>query len=150
MEQRFDFGASVRLTRNVRNDGTFPGVAVGQLLIRRGSIGHVINVGTFLQDQVIYTVNFLEAGRVVGCREEELIAADAPWVNSRYETREKVRARLALAVNGEQLVAAGAIGEIFKVLREHAGQVHYHIHFADGRLLQVPESLLEPCSEATS
>lgn len=148
MEQRFDFGAAVRLTRNVRNDGTFPGLEVGKLLIRRGSIGHVINVGTFLQDQVIYTVNFLEEGRVVGCREEELIAADAPWVNSRYETREKVRARLTLAVNGEPLVAAGAIGEIFKVIRE-AEQVHYHVHFADGRLLQIPESLLEPCVEET-
>jgi nitrogen fixation protein NifZ len=83
MEQRFDFGEAVRLTRNVRNDGTFPGLEVGNLLIRRGSVGYVMNVGTFLQDQVIYTVNFLDHGRIVGCREEEQQPAD--------ETREESR-----------------------------------------------------------
>lgn len=147
MEQRFDFGAAVRLTRNVRNDGTFPGLDVGNLLIKRGSIGYVMNVGTFLQDQIIYTVNFLDQGRVVGCREEELIGADEPWVESRFETREKVKARLALSVQGEVVAAAGSIGEVFKVLRDLPGGVQYHVHFSGGHLLQIPESLLEPHHE---
>ncbi len=47
-EGRFEFGESVRVTRNVRNDGTYPGMDVGTLLIRRGSVGNVIDVGTFL------------------------------------------------------------------------------------------------------
>ncbi len=154
MEQRFDFGEAVRLTRNVRNDGTFPGLEVGNLLIRRGSVGYVMNVGTFLQDQIIYTVNFLDQGRVVGCRDEELISAAAPWVESRFETREKVKARIALSIRGEVVVEAGASGEIFKVLRdlpaEGAAVVQYHVHFPGGHLLQVPESLLDSPEEGAS
>lgn len=140
----YDYGDQVRLTRNVRNDGTYPGMAVGNLLIKRGSIGFVMNVGTFLQDQIIYTVNFLEQGRIVGCREEELIGADEVWVESRFETREKVRARLGLSVRGEVVVVPGAEGEVFKVLRDLPGGVQYHVHFPGGHVLQVPESVLDP------
>lgn len=149
MEQRFDFGVAVRLTRNVRNDGTFPGLDVGNLLIKRGSVGYVMNVGTFLQDQIIYTVNFLDQGRVVGCRDEELISADEPWVESRFETREKVVSRLALSIRGEVVVPAGSTGEIFKVLRDLESGVQYHVHFPGGHLLQVPEPLLDALPETT-
>ena len=69
---RFEYGDEVRVTRNVRNDGTFPGAEVGELLIRRGSTGFVRDVGTFLQDQVVYSVHFVDADRLVGCREQEL------------------------------------------------------------------------------
>jgi nitrogen fixation protein NifZ len=147
MEQRFDFGVAVRLTRNVRNDGTFPGLDVGNLLIKRGSIGYVMNVGTFLQDQIIYTVNFLDQGRIVGCRDEELINADEPWVESRFETREKVVSRLALSIRGEVVVPAGSEGEIFKVLRDLPDGVQYHVHFPGGRMLQVAENLLDSPEE---
>lgn len=150
MEQRFDFGVAVRLTRNVRNDGTFPGLDVGNLLIKRGSVGYVMNVGTFLQDQIIYTVNFLDQGRVVGCRDEELIGADEPWVESRFETREKVVSRLALSIRGEVVVPAGTSGEIFKVLRDLESGVQYHVHFPGGHLLQVPETLLDTLPAAES
>ncbi|MCX7086952.1 MAG: nitrogen fixation protein NifZ [Methylococcales bacterium] len=67
-EGRFEFGELVRVTRNIRNDGTYPGMEVGEFLIRRGSLGNVTNVGTFLQDQIIFTVHFLSSGRMVGCR----------------------------------------------------------------------------------
>lgn len=139
----YDYGDQVRLTRNVRNDGTYPNMAVGNLLVKRGSLGFVMNVGTFLQDQIIYTVNFLEQGRIVGCREEELIGADETWVESRFETREKVRARIALALRGEVVVPAGTEGEVFKVLRDLPAGVQYHIHFPGGHVLQVPETLLD-------
>lgn len=140
-EERFDFGEAVRVTRNVRNDGTYPGKAVGELLVRRGSVGHVIEVGTFLQDQVIYTVHFLEQGRMVGCRAEELIPADAPWNPSRFEFRDKVLCNRHLSVNGEVIVEAGGEGEILKVLREYQ-PVQYHVRFP-GRTLQVSESVLD-------
>ncbi|MBI5331462.1 MAG: nitrogen fixation protein NifZ [Betaproteobacteria bacterium] len=143
MEHRFDYGDSVRLTRNVRNDGTYPGLEVGNLLIKRGSTGFVMNIGTFLQDQIIYTVNFLDQGRIVGCREEELIGVDEPWVESLYESREKVRSRLALSVDGEVVVPAGTEGEVFKVLRDLPDGVHYHVHFLGSRMFQVPEAFLE-------
>jgi nitrogen fixation protein NifZ len=142
MLPRFEFGDAVRVTRNVRNDGTFPGMATGNLLVRRGSVGYVMNVGTFLQDQLIYTVNFLDQGRIVGCREEELLGADEPWTPSKFETREKVRAALTLAVDGEVLVPAGTEGEVMRVIRDDAG-VQYHVHFP-GHVLQVPERVLAP------
>ena len=90
MNARWEYGDGVRLVRNVKNDGTYPGLPVGAPLVRRGTIGHVIDVGTFLQDQIIYSVHFLEEGRIVGCREEELIDIDEPWIESRFEVRQKL------------------------------------------------------------
>jgi nitrogen fixation protein NifZ len=148
--ERYDYGDEVRLIRNVRNDGTYAGLDVGAPLVRRGSVGHVVNVGTFLQDQVIYSVHFLSEDRVVGCREEELIAADAPWTPSRFEFRDKVISRINLAVAGEIVAAVGDEGEILKVLRnEDPAQVQYHVRFP-GRTLQVPENLLLPVEQEES
>lgn len=141
-EERFDFGERVRVTRNVRNDGTYPGKEVGDLLIRRGSVGNVIEVGTFLQDQVIYTVHFLDHGCMVGCRAEELIPADAPWNPSRFEFRDKVVCKIDLGVQGQIIVNKGSEGEVLKILRGEQ-PIQYHIRFP-GRTLQVPESVLEP------
>lgn len=142
MKPRYDYGDSVRLTRNVRNDGTYPGMEIGDFLVRRGSIGFVQNVGTFLQDQIIYSVHFLDANKIVGCRQEELISADEPWNPSLFEFRDKVVCNKALAINGEVLVEKDAQGEVLKVLRDVPGEVHYHVRFP-GRTLQVPESVLE-------
>jgi nitrogen fixation protein NifZ len=121
---------------------------MGHLLVRRGSTGHVLSVGTFLQDQLIYSVHFLDVDRIIGCREEELIGADEPWNPSRFETREKVRTRLTLAVQGEVLVPAGAEGEVMKVLRDAPGGIQYHVHFP-GHVLQVPEHILEALEPET-
>jgi len=142
MLARFDFGDEVRVIRNVRNDGTFPGLETGQLLVRRGSVGHVRDVGTFLQDQIIYTVHFVDQDRVVGCRQEELIAASDDWVPSLFEFRDRVLAKVALAIRGEVIVAAGDGGEILKVERDAPGGVAYEVRFP-GRTLLVPETALE-------
>ena len=147
MRYEFDMGDAVRVIRNVKDDGTYPGADVGQLLVRRGSVGHVVDVGTFLQDQIIYSVHFLDINRIIGCREEELIGADEEWVPSRYEFREKVRTALPLGKEGEILVPQNALGEIIKVVRHAQGGVAYQVHFFDelpGRLLQVPETALLP------
>jgi nitrogen fixation protein NifZ len=145
MQPRWDYGDAVRVTRNVRNDGTFPGIATGELLVRRGRIGHVRNVGTFLQDQIIYSVHFLDEGRVVGCREEELIGADEAWIESRFEVRQKVRAARALAIRGEVRVPPASRGEVLNIDRAEARGVLYHVHFdcLPGNPLLVPESALE-------
>lgn len=136
-------GDAVRLIRNVRNDGTYSGAATGDLLVRRGSVGVVVDIGTFLMDQIIYSVHFIEIGRVVGCREEELQGEDEEWVPSVFETRERVRAGLSLSANGEVLIAQGAIGEVMQVLRRD-GQVVYHVHFdcLPGRIFAIPEGSL--------
>ncbi len=145
IDARWEYGEPVRLIRNVRNDGTYPGLDTGAPLVRRGSIGYVVDVGTFLQDQIIYSINFLEEGKIVGCREEELIGAEEPWIPSRFEFREKVIATKGLSVNGEVLVEIGAIGQVIKVVRHAPGGAAYHIHFDSlpGRLLQIPEDALE-------
>jgi len=146
-EGRFDFGESVRVTRNVRNDGTYPGLDVGVLLVRRGSVGHIINVGTFLQDQVIFTVHFLSQDIMVGCRLEELISTDEPWNPSRFEFRDKVVCTIDLGVNGQVIVTKGSDGEVLKVIRDDA-LIQYHVAFA-GRMLQLPETALAPAHPET-
>ena len=142
MLPEFEFGNEVRIIRNVRNDGTYPGMSIGELLVRRGSTGFVMNVGTFLQDQLIYTVNFLELNKIVGCREEELISIDEVWIPSKFESREKVRSRITLTVRGEVRVTPGMEGEILKVFRDENKGVLYHVIFHD-QVLQVAENSLQ-------
>lgn len=142
MLPEFEFGDEVRIIRNVRNDGTYPGMSIGEPLVRRGSTGFVMNVGTFLQDQLIYTVNFLELNKIVGCREEELISIDEAWIPSKFESREKVKSRITLTVRGEVRVTPGMEGEILKVFRDENDGVQYHVIFHD-QVLQVPEKSLE-------
>lgn len=144
MLARWDYGDAVRVTRNVRNDGTFPGVRTGELLVRRGRIGHIRDVGTFLQDQIIYSVHFLDEGRLVGCREEELIGIDEAWIESRFEVRQRVRATRALVIRGELRVPLGSRGEILNLERSPTQGVVYHTHFdcLPGNPLLVPEAAL--------
>ncbi len=144
MLPRWDYGDAVRVTRNVRNDGTFPGVDTGELLVRRGRIGHVCNIGSFLQDQIIYSVHFLDEDRVVGCREEELIGIDEAWIASRFEVRQKVRAARPLAIRGEIRVPLGSPGEILNLERSEQQGVIYYSHFdcLPGTPLWVPEAAL--------
>ncbi len=142
MRPKFEYGEAVRVIRNVRNDGTYPGEATGRLLIRRGSVGFVRDVGTFLQDQLIYTVDFLEAGRMVGCREQELQLESDPWIPTRFEFRDKVTPKTPLGIAGDVIAEPGDEGEIEKVLREQESGPAYHVRFS-GRTLQVPESALD-------
>lgn len=144
MLPRYEYGDQVRVIRNIRNDGTYPGQPTGRVLIRRGSLGYVRDVGTFLQDQLIYSVEFVEAGRVVGCREQELQDADAPWIPTRFEFHDKVTPTQPLGIQGEVIATPGTEGEIEKVLREHPGGPAYHVRF-QGRVLLVPESALNFC-----
>lgn len=143
LQPRFACDEAVRTIRNLRNDGTYPGQPTGALLVRRGSIGYIRHIGVFLQDQIIYTVHFLDAGnRSVGCRENELIPAEAPWMPNRFERGDRVSARLALATGDERVAASGATGEIIAVIREPEA-IHYHVLFGQ-RVFRVPETALAP------
>ncbi|MBK1720847.1 nitrogen fixation protein NifZ [Thiocystis violacea] len=148
MRPQYDYGDQVRVLRNLRNDGTFPGEPTGTLLIRRGSTGYVKDVGTFLQDQIIYSVHFLDSDRIVGCREEELQPADAPWTPSRFEFRDLVATRQPLGIEGRVMVQTGEVGEVIRVLRDHPGGVAYHVHFPDRNTLVVPETALTEAESA--
>lgn len=141
MKPLYTYGDEVRVTRNVRNDGTYPGIETGAPLIKRGSVGYVQNTGTYLQEYTIYSVHFVEQDLLVGCKEEELLLASDPWTPSLYEFRDKVESRISLSIKGEVVVSPGDVGEVLKVLRDD-DTVNYHVRFP-GRTLLVPETALQ-------
>jgi len=71
---KFEYGQKVRSKKFVRNDGTFPGREVGDILVSKGDIGYVTSIGTFLQQFYIYGIDFYELGYRVGMRGKELDA----------------------------------------------------------------------------
>lgn len=68
----FGFGEKVRAKRTIRNDGTYAGREIGDVLAKKGEIGYVVSIGTFLQQFYIYGVEFLESGNRVGMKRKEL------------------------------------------------------------------------------
>lgn len=68
----FDLDQKVRVTQLIRNDGTFPGIKTGTILLQEGDTGYVCGIGTFLQRYYIYSVHFLDKQMIVGCRKEEI------------------------------------------------------------------------------
>lgn len=143
MRLKYDYGDAVRVVRNVRNDGTYPGLERGDLLVKCGSVGYVQSVGTFLQDQLIYSIHFMDIDRIIGCRAEELQPENDPWIPNSFEFRERVVTLLPLCKQGEVVAKQGAEGEIQKVLRNLHEGIFYHVRF-NGRTLQVPESAIAP------
>ncbi len=73
---QFDIGQKVRVRKLIRNDGTFPGKEIGETLAKKGDVGYVISIGTFLQTSYIYAIHFLNTGYIVGCRSKELEFVD--------------------------------------------------------------------------
>ncbi len=71
----FSYGDKVRAKRNVRNDGTYAGKEIGDLLCKKGEIGYVVTIGTFLQQFYIYGVEFMDSGNRVGMKLKELESA---------------------------------------------------------------------------
>ncbi|MCK7499382.1 MAG: nitrogen fixation protein NifZ [Comamonadaceae bacterium] len=73
---RFEIGERVVSRSVVRNDGTFAGRDIGDVLVQRGELGYVRSIGGFLQRHYIYAVEFVESGRQVGMRAKELCTLD--------------------------------------------------------------------------
>jgi len=73
---RFDYGERVVSRSVVRNDGTYRGYDVGDVLVHKGDVGYVTSIGTFLQQYYIYAVEFVETGHRVGMRAKELCTLD--------------------------------------------------------------------------
>jgi len=111
----FDYGEQVRVIKNIRNDGTVMGADRGDLLVRRGSIGHVKGIGRFLQDQIIYQVHFMDQGFTIGCRDTEVCGVDEPWIERVFERGDKVSVQQSLGSGGEVVVATGEIGIILGI-----------------------------------
>ncbi len=73
---RFAFGERVVARSVVRNDGTYRGYGIGDVLVHKGDVGYVISINTFLQQFYIYAVDFVESGHRVGMRAKELCTLD--------------------------------------------------------------------------
>ena len=73
---RFSFGERVIARSVIRNDGTYNGKDIGEVLVNKGDIGYVVSINTFLQQFYIYAVDFIETGHRVGMRAKELCTLD--------------------------------------------------------------------------
>ncbi len=73
---RFAMGARLASRSVVRNDGTYTGKDIGEVLVQRGDVGYVRSIGTFLQQFYIYAVEFVDSGHRVGMRAKELCTLD--------------------------------------------------------------------------
>jgi nitrogen fixation protein NifZ len=73
---RFGMGERVVSRTVVRNDGTYNGKDIGEVLVNKGEIGFVTSIGTFLQQFYIYAVEFVDSGHRVGMRAKELCTLD--------------------------------------------------------------------------
>jgi nitrogen fixation protein NifZ len=68
----YNYGDKVKARRTVRNDGTYAGREIGDILVKKGEEGYVISIGTFLQQFYIYGVEFTVSGTRVGMKRKEL------------------------------------------------------------------------------
>jgi nitrogen fixation protein NifZ len=83
-------GERVQATRHIRNDGTYPGKDVGESLVKKGDVGYVRDIGTFLQQFYIYSVEWIERGTLVGMRARELMSLErTPAPTSAAEAGER-------------------------------------------------------------
>ncbi|MEM5332009.1 nitrogen fixation protein NifZ [Paraburkholderia sp. JHI2823] len=73
---RFVVGERVIARTVIRNDGTYNGMALGELLVSQGDVGYVTEIGTFLQRFYVYAVHFFERDCRVGMRAKELCTLD--------------------------------------------------------------------------
>ncbi|ADU72677.1 nitrogen fixation protein NifZ [Pantoea sp. At-9b] len=145
MRTKFALGDEVRVIRAIRNDGTMYGYATGELLVRRGSTGFVRSCGTFLLDQIIYQVHFLNSDMIVGCREQEIISATAAWHAGHFQYGDSVICRHTLTVEGKVAVRSGARGRIERTDQGEHGEI-YTVMFGE-RWFQVPASAIKLLEE---
>jgi nitrogen fixation protein NifZ len=76
MPPRFAIGERVLSRSVVRNDGTYKGKDIGDVLVGKGEVGFVRSIGSFLQQFYIYAVEFTGSGHQVGMRAKELCTLD--------------------------------------------------------------------------
>jgi hypothetical protein len=144
----------VKARCTVRNDGTFAGKDIGEILVKKGEEGYVVSIGTFLQQFYIYGVEFIASGHRVGMKRKELEPAGSSATkqgvsNDRAGVTEiqwgqRVRACLDLYNDGsfpdsppEALLArSGDVGEIVQVGTHTDSRTSvYLVAFAEHRVV---------------
>jgi nitrogen fixation protein NifZ len=72
----YNWGLRVVALDDLVNDGSHPELPAGDVLVARGAVGEIVNVGhASEQNEPVYLVEF--GRRVVGCLEEEIAPAPA-------------------------------------------------------------------------
>ena len=65
-------GDKVIARKQVKNDGTMAGFEIGDIVVKKGDVGYVRDIGVFLSQFYIYAIDFIERGSIVGMREKEI------------------------------------------------------------------------------
>lgn len=138
----FAIGERVASRKVVRNDGTYAGRAIGEVLARRGDIGYVSSIGTFLQQFYIYAVDFAARGTVVGMKGREIVSLDRLDPELEQHLGSAALERLARLVPGDTgatvdglLAATGARGRVLRVGRHEESGLSVYLVVFDGCLL---------------
>ncbi len=76
-------GEKVVSLKHVKNDGTIPLREIGEVVVRKGDVGYVRDIGTFLQQFYVYAVEWVDRRTIVGMRGRELESLDRPGVTGR-------------------------------------------------------------------
>jgi nitrogen fixation protein NifZ len=73
----YEWGQRVRAVGDLRNDGSHPGAPENALLVARGDVGEIVQVGSHTESNTpVYLVEF-NGHMVVGCFEEEISLVEA-------------------------------------------------------------------------
>ncbi len=94
-EPKFKVGQKVKLLADVVNDGTYPHAKIGTLMMPKGSVGYIKDMGEFLQVIRVYEVHFFGTEmdvEIIGCREHELESMEDDYVDEDELEREALKA----------------------------------------------------------
>lgn len=83
-EAKYFIGQKVELLEDIVNDGTYPHAKIGTLMMPKGSVGYIKDVGEFLQVIRVYEVHFFGTEMevdIIGCREHELMQLEDDYIS---------------------------------------------------------------------
>ncbi|QOY53443.1 nitrogen fixation protein NifZ [Candidatus Sulfurimonas baltica] len=83
-EAKYFLGQKVELLEDIVNDGTYPHAKIGTLMMPKGSVGYIKDIGEFLQVIRVYEVHFFGTEMevdIIGCREHELKLIEDGYVS---------------------------------------------------------------------
>ena len=75
-QPKFMPGTKVRSTKYIKNDGTYAGKDVGDVLVQKNDWGYVRDVGMYLQRYYVYAVEFVEDPAYASPRAIALVPKD--------------------------------------------------------------------------
>ena len=89
-------GEKVISLKHVKNDGTIPLRDIGEVVVKKGDVGYIRDIGTFLQQFYVYAVEWVDRGTIVGMRGRELESLDRPGVTGKRQRGETAAMEAAI------------------------------------------------------